>query len=183
MHATPSQTIGPFFHVCLAEEPGGCLAGLGAEGGRITLICRVLDADAQPVNDALVELWQPDAEGIYNHPDDPRYDDRDPAFAGFGRLPTNEQGACSFQTVMPGPARQEEAPHIDVSLFARGLLKRAVTRIYFQDHPANAVDPALALLPAARRETLIARPDPAQSSIWRFDIHLSGDRETVFFQS
>lgn len=170
MQPTPSQTIGPFFHLCLAAyEIGGCLAGSAEQGERLTLILRVLDGDGTPVDDAVIELWQADA-----------------TFRGFGRLPTNEQGICVFETVKPGRVTSSngtpEAPHINVSLFARGLLKRAVTRIYFAEDPVNEQDPVLALAPAERRNTLIARPDPAEPSVWKFDIHLCGEHETVFFE-
>lgn len=170
MQPTPSQTIGPFFHLCLtAYEIGGSLAGPAVQGERLTLIVRVLDGDGAPVDDAVIELWQADA-----------------TFRGFGRLPTDEQGTCVFETVKPGRATSSngtpEAPHIDVSVFARGLLKRAVTRIYFAGDPANEQDPVLALASAERRNTLIARPDPDQLQVWKFDIHLCGEYETVFFE-
>ncbi len=184
MGLTPSQTIGPFFHLCLTvDETVGRLAGPGAEGERVRLMCRVLDGSDAPVDDAMIELWQADGSGAYNHPEDPRYADRDPAFRGFGRLATSEQGVCTFETVRPGTSDSTlAAPHIDVSVFARGLLKRAVTRVYFSGDPANAQDAVLALVPADRRETLMAHRDPADPSLWTFDIHLCGERETVFFQ-
>jgi len=186
MHLTPSQTIGPFFHLCLVEgETVGRLAGPGADGDAIRLICRVFDGNGAPVDDALVELWQADASGVYNHPADPRYPDHDPAFPGFARMATDAAGACVFDTVKPGAVLEEngttQAPHINVSVFARGLLKRAVTRIYFADDPSNAEDPILERLPTDRRETLLARPDAQDASLWKFDIHLAGPRETVFF--
>ncbi|HTS47329.1 MAG TPA: protocatechuate 3,4-dioxygenase subunit alpha [Bryobacteraceae bacterium] len=170
MQPTPSQTIGPFFHLCLAAyEIGGHLAGPAVQGERLTLIVHVLDGDGAPVDDAVIELWQADA-----------------TFRGFGRLATDEQGACVFETVKPGRVTSSsgtpEAPHINVSVFARGLLKRAVTRIYFAGDPANEQDPVLALAPGERRNTLIARPDPDQPSAWKFDIHLCGEHETVFFE-
>lgn len=187
MIATPSQTIGPFFHLCLTvDETAGRLAGPGAEGEHVTLICRVLDGDGGPVDDAMIELWQRDASGAYNHPDDPRYADRDPAFRGFGRLATNDEGACAFETVrpgrVPGSNTAVQAPHINVSVFARGLLKRAVTRIYFSGDPANEEDAVLAVLPADRRDTLMAHQDAANPAVWRFDIRLCGEHETVFFE-
>jgi protocatechuate 3,4-dioxygenase, alpha subunit len=181
MDPTPSQTVGPFFHVCLLREQTiGRLAGPGAEGEPVALICRVLDGDGAPVDDALIELWQTDASGVYNHPDDPRYADHDPAFSGFARAATDSDGECTFRTIKPGSP--SEAPHINVSVFARGLLKRAVTRIYFENELANAEDPVLALIPAERRETLLARRDAADPALWRFEIHLCGEYETVFFE-
>jgi len=169
MQPTPSQTIGPFFHLCLeAYEIGGRLAGPAVQGERLTLIVRVLDGDGAPVDDAVIELWQADA-----------------TFRGFGRLATNEQGVCVFETVKPGRVTSSdgipEAPHINVSVFARGLLKRANTRIYFAEDPANEQDTVLALASTERRNTLLARPDP-ETSVWKFDIHLCGERETVFFE-
>ena len=183
MQPTPSQTIGPFFHLCLpADAKIGRLAGPGAEGEALTLICRVLDADDKPVDDALIELWQADASGVYNHPDDPRYQDHDPAFAGFARAATDENGECAFETVRPGAVEADDsAPHINVSIFARGLLKCAVTRIYFEHDPANGKDPVLACVPELRRKTLLARRDPVEPRIWRIDFHLAGEHETVFF--
>ncbi len=182
--ATPSQTIGPFFHLCLTlDETAGGIAGPGAEGERVTLICRVFDGEGAAVDDALIELWQADANGVYEHPDDPRYQDRDPAFRGFGRLATDEKGACVFETLKPGRVEgSHSAPHIDIAVFARGLLKQVLTRAYFFQDPANAEDPVLALAPTERRDTLFARQDPAHPSTWRFDIHLCGERETVFFE-
>lgn len=187
MNATPSQTIGPFFHLCLTlDETLGRPAGPGAAGERVTLVCRVVDGDGAPVDDAMIELWQADASGAHNHPGDARYADHDPAFRGYGRLATNAQGECAFETVKPGrvPATGGalQAPHIDVSVFARGLLKRVVTRIYFSGDPANEQDPLLKMVPADRRETLMARQDPGKPSTWKFDIHLCGEHETVFFE-
>jgi protocatechuate 3,4-dioxygenase, alpha subunit len=186
MQPTPSQTIGPFFHIALpSNETIGRLAGPGAEGEALTLICRVLDAEGAPVDDAMLELWQADASGVYNHPDDPRYADHDPACPGFARQATNAKGECVFHTVKPGSVTSDggatQAPHINVAVFARGLLKRAVTRIYFEDDPANAQDSVLASVPEHRRTTLLANSDASAPALWRFDIHLAGPHETVFF--
>lgn len=174
---TPSQTCGPFFHFCLtADTSAGRLRRPDAKGEHIQLAVRVLDAGEEPVDDAMIELWQADAGGSYGV---------DPAFSGFGRLATNEDGACVFETVRPGrvPGWDQalQAPHINVSVFARGLLKRVATRIYFAGDAANAEDPVLALVPADRRDTLLARPDPGLAVRWTFEIRLSGDGETVFF--
>ena len=162
---SPSQTIGPFFHVYLSAYYGalGNLAGPDTKGERIRLAFRVLDGDGAPLNDAMLELWQADV-------------------GGFGRLPTDEQGACVFESVKPGRvAGIPQAPHVNVSVFARGLLNRLVTRVYFANDPANAEDPVLALVPEDRRETLMAQADAARPGLWTFEIHLCGDRETVFF--
>jgi protocatechuate 3,4-dioxygenase alpha subunit len=156
---TPSQTVGPFFSFGLAERPEVFA------GGDVRLEGRVFDGNGDPVPDALVELWQADRDGNYGDGAD-----------GFGRCATDGDGRYAFTTVKPG-AVSPHAPHVAVSLFARGLLKRLVTRIYFPDEPdANAADPALAR--ADRPETLIATRD---GDALRFDIHLQGDQETVFF--
>jgi protocatechuate 3,4-dioxygenase alpha subunit len=184
--ASPSQTVGPFFHLGLTTNGlDGRLAGPEAKGERVRLVCRVFDGDGLPVNDAMIEIWQANAAGKYHHPDDPQDKAVDPAFRGFGRMPTGEDGSCSFETVkpgrVPGPEDKLQAPHMNVSVFARGMLKRLVTRIYFAGDPANAEDAVLALVPEQRRETLMATPEAAGSGAWRFDVHLCGGRETVFF--
>lgn len=150
------------------------------------LACRVFDGDGVAVSDAMIELWQADADGRYNSPEDPTAGTADPACHGFGRLPTNADGSCEFETIRPGcvPALEDrlQAPHFTVAIFARGLLKQLYTRIYFSGNPANAEDPVLKLVPAERRETLMARPDPSDKSRWVFDVHLQGEQETVFFE-
>jgi protocatechuate 3,4-dioxygenase alpha subunit len=185
----PSQTAGPFFHLGLtAHRSIGSLAAAGVKGERIQLACRVLDGEGVPVNDAMIEIWQADAAGRYNHPDDLRQSDTqspvDPEFHGFGRLATNEHGMCTFETIkpgrVPGNGNTFQAPHINVSVFARGILKRLATRIYFFGDPANPEDPILNLVPAERRNTLLAHGH-TQPSEWHFDIRLCGDGETVFF--
>lgn len=187
MQMTPSQTVGPFFSFGLTT--GKCcvrnMAGPKAKGERVVLTCRVLDGDGVGVPDAMVEIWQADAEGIYNHPDDPQQRNCDPACTGFGRMGTNEDGVCEFETVKPGRVRgltaQEQAPHLNVAIFARGMLKQLYTRIYFAGEAANQNDPALALVPPDRQQTLMAQPDPSNPDRWSFDLHLQGDKETVFF--
>ena len=184
--ATGSQTVGPFFHLGLVygENPGR-LAGPDAKGDHIRLAIRVLDAEAAGVPDAMIELWQADASGKYNHPDDPQRTTPDPAFRGFGRLPSDKDGRFVFETVMPGRVPgidgAPQAPHINVHIFSRGVLRHVSTRIYFADDPANTDDAILRLVPTARRDTLIARRDERQPRTWNIDFHLSGERETVFF--
>ena len=133
----------------------------------------------------MIELWQANSEGKYHSADDLQVKPLDSGFRGFGRLATTEDGTCTFETIkpgrVPGPAEALQAPHINVSVFARGILKRLATRIYFSDDPANLEDPVLALVPADRRETLMAQPHAQHPETWHFDIHLCGDRETVFF--
>jgi protocatechuate 3,4-dioxygenase, alpha subunit len=182
----PSQTVGPFFHLGLiANTALGCLAGPAAKGDRIRLRFRLFDGDGLPVPDGIIELWQADASGKYNHPADTQERKPDPAFCGFGRLATGADGACSFDTIRPGrvPDGQGgfQASHISVSVFARGLLGRLCTRAYFDRDPALAEDAVLMRVPKDRRQTLIAQPDPASPGSWLFDIHLQGERETVFF--
>jgi protocatechuate 3,4-dioxygenase alpha subunit len=183
---TPSQTVGPFFHLgFFGPRSLGLLAGPGARGKRVRVVCRVFDGDGSPLPDAMFEVWQANAGGKYRHPDDKQEKPLDPAFNGFGRFPTAADGSCAFETVHPGrvPGGNDlmQAPHLNIAIFARGLLKRVATRLYFADDPANGDDPVLALVPEERRGTLLAHPDSGDPGVWRFDIYLSGERETVFF--
>jgi protocatechuate 3,4-dioxygenase alpha subunit len=183
---TASQTVGPFFHLGLTDKHSvACLAGPGAKGTRIWLNCRVLDGAGLPVTDAMLELWQPSADGKYAHPDDTQDKSDDPNFSGFGRLALDAQGTCVFETVYPGcvggPGDALQAPHINVSVFARGILQRLATRIYFAGDVANANDPVLALVPTDRHKTLMAESDSKNPGHWIFEVRLCGDRETVFF--
>ena len=138
---------------------------------------------APPVSDAMIELWQANADGRYDHPDDSQEKLIDPKFHGFGRCATDERGRFRFHTIKPGAVAVRrpglQAPHINVSIFARGLLKRLVTRIYFPDDPLNATDVVLTSVAPDRRSTLLARRE--QPSVLRFDIVLQGENETVFF--
>ena len=181
---TPSQTVGPFLAIGLPWPDGPFVVPEGSEGA-ITITGRVVDGAGEPVPDALVETWQADPDGRFSHPDDPR--GPVPGFRGFGRCPTGPDGTYRIVTLKPGalpsPGGGTEAPHVDVSVLARGLLDRVVTRIYFPDEAAaNAADPVLASIgDPARVATLVARPDPADASRLCFDIHLQGEHETVFF--
>jgi protocatechuate 3,4-dioxygenase, alpha subunit len=183
LQATASQTVGPYFAIGLDPLLRADLAPTGVPGRRVTIAGRVLDGDGAPVTDALLELWQANADGRYAHPDDLQDRAVDPRFHGFGRVATNAAGDFRFATLVPGrvpgPGGMLQAPHIVVGVFMRGLLKQLVTRIYFPDDTANAGDPILALVPAARRGTLIARPEPAGGFTW--NVILQGDGETVFF--
>jgi protocatechuate 3,4-dioxygenase alpha subunit len=184
---TPSQTVGPFFSFGLTTEEFAvrCIAGPQAKGERVLLKCRVLDGDGAPVPDAMIEIWQADAEGKYNHPDETRHETADPACTGFGRMGTAEDGSCEFETIkpgrVPGPGDVFQASHLNLAVFARGMLKQLYTRVYFAGDPAHQEDPVLALVPEERRATLTAHPDPVLASVWRFDVHLQGEQETVFF--
>jgi protocatechuate 3,4-dioxygenase alpha subunit len=160
---SPSQTIGPFFHFSLtADSALGWLALPDAKGEHIRVRIRLLDGDGVPVPDGMIELWQADVRG-------------------FGRLATDDDGICLFGTVYPGRLPDGQASHINVSVFARGLLDRLCTRVYFEGDPALGEDPVLALVPEDRRQTLIARRDAEDGAQWHFDIRLQGEQETVFF--
>jgi len=182
----PSQTVGPFYHLGLTVNSSlGCLARPGAKGELIRVCFHLLDGDGAPVPDGMLEIWQADAAGKYDHPDDTQDQAPDPAFCGFGRLSTDAGGFCRFDTVYPGRVPDGrggcQASHLNVSVFARGLLGRLCTRVYFEADPALAEDPVLALVPENRGQTLIAGLDPMQPGQWNFEIRLQGEQETVFF--
>ena len=187
MNTTPSQTVGPFFSFSLVTQKCSVrdIAGPQAKGERVVLTCRILDGDGIGIPDAMLEIWQADANGVYNHPDDLRQKNADPACAGFGRMGTKEDGTCEFETIKPGsvPALNSvhQAPHLNLAIFARGMLRQLYTRLYFAGDPANEQDPVLALIPLQRRDSLMAHPDYNQKSVWNFDIRLQGEQETVFF--
>ena len=196
---TPWQTLGPFFHYALPWKGGADLVGASDLGARaelmpaehdllhaslprgpiagepIDVVGRVLDGAGEPLPDALVEIWQANASGQYNASADP--------FAGFGRAATAEDGTFRFRTVRPGrapgPGNTLQAAHIAVGVLGRGIIKRLVTRLYFEDGEGLEDDPVLALVPPERRSTLIARR--SGEGAWRFDIRLQGEHETVFF--
>jgi protocatechuate 3,4-dioxygenase, alpha subunit len=205
---TPWQTVGPFFHYGLPWKGGADLVGqsdLGARpdlfpeahyvlnlsspkgevaGERIEITGAVYDADGAPVPDAMIEIWQANSAGRYRSLEDGREAlPLEDGFIGWGRSSTSKEGVYRFLTVkpgrVPGPGNSLQAPHIAVGVFGRGLLKRLVTRVYFADEGSNAEDPILDLVPPERRDTLIARRQ--RYGAYRFDIHLQGERETVFF--
>lgn len=181
-----SQTVGPFFHLGLTDPYSiPVIAGPLVKGERIRLVCMVHDAKNTPLPDAMLEIWQANAAGKYNHPEDTQEKEMDPDFRGFGRVASDKSGVCAFETIKPGRVPSwtnvPQAPHFVISVFGRGVLKRLATRAYFAGDPANAEDPVLALVPANRRDTLLAHPDPGQAGTWRFGIYLSGEKETVFF--
>jgi protocatechuate 3,4-dioxygenase alpha subunit len=190
---TPSQTAGPYFAFALTPGTtyaysalaGSDLATGDTVGEVIEIVGRVIDGEGAPITDAMVEIWQADGAGRY-----PSRDNRaNTSFKGFGRAATDGQGGFSFQTVkpgaVPGPDGRTQAPHIDVGVFARGVVRRLFTRIYFEDEPTNNSDPILALVPADRRATLIARrrSGPNDSPRYELDIRIQGENETVFFEA
>ena len=160
MIPSASQTVGPFFNFGLtADRSLGTLAG---EGERIRLEFHVVDGNGTPTpGDSMIELWQAD-------------------ISGFGRLETDADGTCVFDTIKPVPF-DGQAPYINVIVFARGILRHLYTRVYFAGEQANAEDRALALVPESRRATLLAQPVAGQPNTWRFDVRLQGEAETVFF--
>jgi protocatechuate 3,4-dioxygenase alpha subunit len=185
---TPSQTVGPFFHFGLNRPEWSDLTAAGTKGEKIVLEGRVLDGDGAPVVDALLEIWQANAEGKYDHPEDRQEKPLDPNFRGFGRAATDAEGRYRFTTIRPGrvPGRGNalQAPHIDVTIFARGLLNRLVTRVYFEGEALNETDPVLSSIDdPAMRKTLIAKRSGGQgAATYRFDIVLQGEGETAFFE-
>jgi len=179
-------TIGPFFHAVLPWKDGGKMARPETKGERIIISGRVLDAEGKAIDDAMIELWQANAAGRYDHPEDQGPGELDPSFQGFGRVAADAQGCFTVETIRPGQVRglgnSLQAPHIEVSVFARGVLKRLVTRLYFTGDPANDQDPVLALIEdAGRRSSIMAREDPDKPGRWLFTLNLGGPNETVFF--
>lgn len=179
---TPSQTIGPFFHIGLPWALGPYVVPEGTPGA-FWVRGRVFDGTGAPVPDALVETWQADRDGRFACADDPGGTVASHGFRGFGRCPTGQDGSFGFFTVKPGRVpdsrEQPQAPHIAISLLARGLLHRVVTRLYFADeNRTNLTDVVFGSLPAARRGTLLAT---AEGDGYRLDIHLQGEHETIFF--
>jgi protocatechuate 3,4-dioxygenase, alpha subunit len=186
--ATPSQTVGPFFHLALDRAEWADLTKDNPQGERIVVEGRVTDGDGAPVADACLELWQANAAGRYTHPDDSRADiPLDPRFRGFGRVSTDAQGGFRFVTIRPGPVpgrgNAQQAPHIAVALFARGLLKPLYTRIYFAGAPENDADPVLLSIDdPAHRQTLVAARRDGNPPTYGFDIVMQGEGETAFFE-
>lgn len=188
--ATTSQTVGPFFSIGLNWQNVDTLAAPGVSGERVEISGRMLDGDGQPVPDGVIELWQANAHGKYAHPEDIQDKALEKRFTGYGRVPTDEEGRFRCTTVKPGRVpgpdgpngeKTLQAPHIVVSVFARGLLRRLVTRIYFPADPANAADFALNLVEAPRRSTLIAKPVAGRPGVLEWNVVLQGPNETVFF--
>jgi protocatechuate 3,4-dioxygenase alpha subunit len=185
---TSSQTVGPFFAPALLREDAirNVLTQPETAGERIRIEGYVLDGDREPVPDAMVEIWQANAQGRYNHSADQGAAQLDRVFLGFGRSGTAEDGSYWFETIKPGRVpfyhEQFQAPHICVTVFSRGLLNHLVTRLYFEDEQTNTEDPILQCVPYERRSTLLARREILEETIvYRFDIVLQGAGETAFF--
>ncbi|HEY1154489.1 MAG TPA: protocatechuate 3,4-dioxygenase subunit alpha [Pseudolabrys sp.] len=195
---TPSQTVGPFYAYGLTpkgrahwdpdgtyswkETVGDNLITPDASGQKIHITGVIRDGDGVPIPDAMLEIWQADSQGRYAHPRDPRAPNA--SFKGFGRSACNREGEFGFDTIkpgqVPGPNGKPQAPHVVVCIFSRGMLRQVYTRMYFPDEASNATDQILALVPEDRRHTLIARKE--KDGVYRFDIKVQGDDETVFFE-
>ncbi|HYL85707.1 MAG TPA: protocatechuate 3,4-dioxygenase subunit alpha [Candidatus Angelobacter sp.] len=185
LQATTAQTVGPYFSIGLTRLKKVDLAGPGVSGERITLVGRVLDGDGMPVPDAVLEIWQANSHGRYAHPEDDQKKPLESGFLGYGRIPVDERGRFRLTTIKPGPVPgpngKPQAPHIAVSVFMRGLLRRLGTRIYFPDEPANSGDFVLNLVEPDRRSTLIARKNANEIGTLEWNVILQGHNETVFF--
>ena len=189
LRQTPSQTVGPFFGVGLTRPSHlqHVLVNDQTEGERIRIAGTVFDGAGHAVEDALVEIWQANAHGRYRHPLDSGAAPIDPAFFGFGRCPTDASGAFSFDTIKPGAIERGDgvrcAPHVNITVFARGMLSHAFTRMYF-DGDLLETDSPLALVEPDRRRTLVGeRRSDGGLVVYRWDIHLQGGQETVFFDA
>lgn len=197
---TPSQTVGPYFAYGLTpkgrlkwdpdgtyswkETIGDNLITPDATGEKIRIEGQIVDGDGKPINDAMLEIWQADAQGRYASPGDNRRPNTQ--FKGFGRSAVNPNGEFGFSTIkpgaVPGPNGKPQAPHIGFCIYSRGMLRQVYTRMYFADEAANAGDQILALVPADRRDTLIAKKEvQGDTVVYRFNIRVQGENETVFF--
>ncbi|MFY9907219.1 MAG: protocatechuate 3,4-dioxygenase subunit alpha [Terriglobales bacterium] len=185
LQATTSQTVGPFFKIGLEWLYRDNLIGEGVSGEHVTIQGRVFDGDGIPVPDVVLEIWQANAHGKYDHPEDTQDKPLEAGFRGYGRIPASADGVFRFVTIKPGPVPgpngKEQAPHLAISVFMRGLLKRLVTRMYFPDDPRNAADPILNLVGSDRRATLIAKKTAIAPGTLEWNVVLQGPEETVFF--
>ena len=179
------QTVGPFFRIGLERLFDTDIAGENIQGTRVAVQGRVLDGGGRPVPDAVIEVWQANAQGKYAHPVDTQDRPLEPGFKGFGRVPTDDDGVFRFATIkpgsVPGPGGRPQAPHLVIGLLMRGLLRGLVTRAYFPNEPTNAADPILQMIEAPRRKTLLLENSPEHDNLLLWDIHMQGDMETVFF--
>jgi len=183
LFASGNQTVGPYLHIGLEWLTTRDIAGKAIKGERVAIAGRLIDGNGNGVNDGLIEIWQANAAAKYAHPEDPQKKPVEKGWRGFGRIPTDAKGGFRFTTIKPGrvpaPGGGLQAPHLVVSVFMRGMLKHLATRIYFPDEAAaNAEDPILKLVPAARRGTLL--PKQAGKAL-EWNIVLQGKNETEFF--
>jgi protocatechuate 3,4-dioxygenase, alpha subunit len=188
---SPYSTIGPFFPFAFVDDVNDLTAfeGRKAMGQHIWLAGTVVEEGNVPTGNTLLELWQPDAKGIFRHPLDPRHDEADPGFFGFGRARTDRQGFYRFRTVLPGQSIERDgtvrSAHANLSILAIGLTRRLVTTIFFSDQPETADDPVLQRVPQNTRHRLFARKDDSLATGglpgYRFDVVLRGAGETPFF--
>ena len=181
LQQTCSQTVGPFFKIGMTYGELNNMVNDETQGERIVIRGSVFDGNGNGVDDAVVEIWQADAHGVYAHGEDGRHADADPAFFGHGRSSTDDEGKYWFNTIKPGVV-DGMARHCNVRILMRGLLLHVVTRLYFSDED-NTADEILKLVPAERRHTLIAqRDDRFGTPVYHLDFHMQGDQETVFFE-
>lgn len=178
------QTVGPFFRIGLERLFDADIAGEGTRGERIFVLGRLVDGLGIPIPDAVVEVWQANAAGKYDHPEDTQDKPVDPKFKGFGRIPTDDEGFFRFSTIKPGsvagPNGTSQAPHLIIGLLMRGLLKGLVTRAYFPEEPLNANDLVLGLIDSGRRQTLVLARSPERPALLTWEIRMQGENETVF---
>jgi protocatechuate 3,4-dioxygenase alpha subunit len=189
---SPYGTIGPFFPFAFVNDCNDLteFEGRKARGQHIWLGGKVLEEGGQPTLHTILELWQPDANGIFRHPLDPRHADADPGFYGFGRAATDAQGFYRFRTIIPGPSQEPDGtircPHANLTVLAIGLTRRMVTTIFFSGSPAIVNDPVLRCVPESARHRLFAREDDTMAADglpgYRFDVVLRGGEETPFFR-
>lgn len=181
---TPSQTVGPYLRIGFLPLLIDAIAPAGVPGERIIIRGRMSDGDGKPVNDGVLEIWQADAQGKYAHPEDGQKTIAANPFRGFGRVLTDGGGAFRFTTIKPGPVAgpdgKQQAPHLVVTVFMRGMLRHLITRMYFPGEPLNETDPVLQRVPVDRRATLVATAG-SEKSIIEWNVVSQGPAETVFF--
>ena len=181
LQTTTWQTVGPFFSIGLAHLNTCDIAPVGTPGERVSIEGQLLDGNGNPVPDAVIEIWQANAEGEYASES---LDTATPVFTGFGRIPTDDAGRFRITTIrpgtVPGPGGKPQSPHLAVRIMMRGLLRDLVTRMYFPCETVDS-DPILQSAPEHRRPTLIAVPSPDHAASFVWNIELQGERETVFF--
>jgi len=186
LRATTWQTVGPYFQIGLSPLYAEDIAGAGVRGERLVVEGRILDGLGAPIPDAVLEIWQANADGKYAHPADWQDKPLENGFRGFGRIPVDDRGCFRFTTVkpgsVPGPEGKPQAPHLVAGVLMRGLLRGLVTRAYFPGEPLLEADPILDFVDPARRSTLVLQRSLEDPSLFHWDIHMQGENETVFFE-